>query len=91
MKTVEDSILETLSEHLAPSIVKRVVINRETDADGDPVLRIRVVIDKDGASPEPAKLFSATRVVLTVLNAIPDSPFPLLTFPSSDEMPGVAA
>lgn len=91
MKTTKMLVFDVLADHLAPSEVQALVINDEVDADGDPVLRIQVVIKHDGPAPAPEKLFSATGVVLRVLESMQDHRFPLLTFPSSNELPGVAA
>jgi hypothetical protein len=83
--------LKALTDHLSPSIVTDLLVYEEFDADGDPILRFRVVINSDGPDLLSDKVLYATGVVRRALQAINESRFPIMSFPSSDEMSGVAA
>lgn len=86
-----DPVFVALKEHLSPSRIVRILTADEFDSDGDPVLRLRVVVDYSGPAVEPKKLFSATGVVREVMANQNDNRFPLLTYPSSEEVPEAAA
>ena len=85
-------ILETLSEHVAPSRLKDAIVLPEVDADGEPVLRVRAVVDTSGPYLSSDQVFSATGKLRDALEAKGELRFPLISFPSSNEdIPGVAA
>ncbi len=86
-----DPLFRALKEHLSPCRIVRILTADEFDSDGDPVLRLRVVVDHSGPAVEPKKLFSATGVVRDVMANQNDNRFPLLTYPSSEEVPEAAA
>lgn len=91
VKKIKDVVGTALRLHLAPSIISDIAVFQETDSDGDPILRIQVVVDRNGAELDADKLFLATGVARAALEKIAETRFPLLSFPASDEMPGVAA
>lgn len=88
---VKNHILNALKAHMQPSTVTDVRIAEQLDADGEPILRIQAVIDRDGPDLAADKVFTATAVVRKVLEDTKDTRFPLLTFPSSDEVRPEAA
>jgi hypothetical protein len=88
---VKDALQQALQSHLAPSIIKDVMVFPETDSDGEPILRIQVVVDRAGPQLNADKVFFATGVARSALAQVKETRFPLLSFPSSDEVPGVAA
>jgi len=88
---IASTVRRALSEHVAPSIIKDLLVFQETDADGENILRFQVVIDKSGPDLTADKVFRATGIVRGALVALNDTRFPLLTFPSSDEIPEAAA
>ena len=88
---VRDAVTQVLQAHLAPSILTKVLVFQETDSDGEPILRLQAVIDHAGPELGADKIFFATGVVRNALADRGETRFPLLTFPSSDEMPEVAA
>ena len=83
--------MKALTDHLAPSIVANLLAFEEFDADGDPILRFRVVIDSRSPDLLADQVLYATGVVRRALASVNEQRFPLLSFPSSDEMSGVAA
>lgn len=87
----DDPVFVALREYLLPCRVDSVLSADEFDSDGDPVLRLRVVIDETGPAPTDKQLFSATGLVRTVMADQKDDRFPLLTFPTREEMAEVAA
>lgn len=87
----DDFVYKALKEHLFPCRIARILKADEFDSDGDPILRMRVVIDQSGPEPDANKLFTATGLVREVLAMQKDNRFPLLTYPSSEEFPEVAA
>ena len=86
-----DGLEGILHAHLAPARVLGIDVAEEVDADGDQVLRVKVILDSKGPKVDDGKIFSATGVVRSFLARLPDNRFPLLSFPSSDETSGVAA
>lgn len=91
LEEFENLVAETLRSHLSPAIVSDVRAYQEVDSDGEPILRFQVVVDRDGPDLTADQVFFSTGVVRHALGAVGESRFPLLTFPSSDELPGVAA
>ena len=89
--SIKTAIEEALKAHFSPSIIKDVLVFQEKDSDGDPILRIQVIVDRSGPELDADKLFFATGVARAALESINEARFPLLSFPSSDEFPGVAA
>lgn len=90
-QAIKDVVAEALRGHIAPSILKDLLIYEETDFDGEPILRFQAIVDHNGPAMSADKIFFATGVVRDALVARKEARFPLLTFPSSNEIPGVAA
>jgi hypothetical protein len=88
---IKNVVVKALRPHVHPSILKDVRVFQETDADNEPILRFQVIIDDGGPDLSADRVFFATGIVRNALEAVNESRFPLLTFPSSDEIPGVAA
>lgn len=91
LEMIGDVVSNALRAHLAPASVKILLVYEEVDAEGDPILRLRVVMDSDGPAVAAEKVFTATGVVRGALEEIGETRFPLLSYPTSDELPGVAA
>jgi hypothetical protein len=91
LEEIKNLVAETLRVHLSPAIVSDVRVYQEADSDGEPILRIQVIVDRNGPELTPDQVFFSIGVVREALGAVNESRFPLLTFPSSDELPGVAA
>ncbi len=93
MNTLEADhpIVVALTRHMEPCRVVRVLFADEFDHDGDPILRLRVVVDETGPTPSDIQLFSATGIVREVMAEYKDDRFPLLTFPTGEEMSELAA
>lgn len=91
LDTIKSEVEKVLRAHLAPSVIREVLVLSEADSDGEAILRIQVVIDRNGPELNAEKLFFATGVVRSALERVDEKRFPLLSFPSSDEIPGVAA
>jgi hypothetical protein len=88
---IKMAVAQALQQHIAPSILKDLLVYQEMDSDGEPILRFQAIIDNDGPALDADKVFFATGVVRRALAEISETRFPLLTFPSSDEIPEVAA
>lgn len=88
---IKTLIAEVLTEHISPSILRGIRVYQESDSDGEPILRFQVIVDRSGPDLTADKVFFATGVVRDALGAVGETRFPLLTFPSSDEIPGMAA
>jgi hypothetical protein len=86
-KIVEDA----LGKHIAPARLTAVLVYEEEDADGDPILRIRAFVDSSGPGVGADRVFTATGVLRGALERAGETRFPLLTYPTSDELPEVAA
>jgi hypothetical protein len=91
LEHIKSTVALALKEHIAPSILKDVLVYQETDSDDEPILRFQAIIDNRGPALNADKVFFATGVVRRALAEIGETRFPLLTFPSSDEIPEVAA
>jgi hypothetical protein len=91
LEAIKEVVETALRGHVAPSVLKEVRVSQETDFDGDPILSLQVVIDSNGPDLKAEKVFFATGVVRAALATIGDDRFPLLSFPSSDEVAEVAA
>lgn len=91
LEAIKTEVEQALKAHLAPSIIRGVLVFPELDSDGDPILRIQVIVDRNGPELDADKLFFATGVARAALDRIGEARFPLLSFPSSDEIPEVAA
>jgi hypothetical protein len=91
LDTIRDLVLKALRTHLEPAIISDVRVFQEADSDGDPILRLQVVVDSSGPKLSSDKVFFATGVVRNALATIGDSRFPLLSFPTSKEISGEAA
>ena len=91
LEEVKAVLRVALQKHLAPAVVKDVMVFPESDSDGEPILRVQVVVDPSGPKLNADKVFFAIGVARSALAAINETRFPLLSFPSSDEVPGVAA
>ena len=89
--TIKEVVARALREHIAPSMLSTLLIYEETDSDEEPVLRFQAVIDDAGPALSADKIFFATGIVRDALIARDETRFPLLTFPSSSEITGVAA
>lgn len=88
---IKKVILETLMAHVTPALLTDAIVLQEVDADGEPILRIRAVVNSAGPELTSDKIFSATGRLRDALEAVGETRFPLLSFPSSSEIPGVAA
>ena len=84
-------IVTALTRHMEPCRVVRVLFADEFDHDGDPILRLRVVVDETGPDIDPIKVFTATGLVRQVMEQQNDLRFPLLTYPTDKEMSELAA
>lgn len=84
-------IVVALTNHMLPCRVVRILSADEFDHDGDPILRLRVVVDETGPVPGDMQLFSATGIVREVMAEYKDDRFPLMTFPTREEMAELAA
>lgn len=91
LEKIKTVLSAKLSEHIAPAQLKELRIFEESDADGDPILRVQVILDKSGPKIAADKILFATGIARAALSELKDSRFPLLTFPGSDELPEVAA
>jgi hypothetical protein len=91
VKDIKSTVMLALAAHLAPSVLTDLRVYEETDADGEPILRFQAVVDSTGPGLTADTVFFATGVVRKALAEIDETRFPLLSFPSSDEIPGVAA
>lgn len=91
LEDIRNAVAAVIADHIHPSILKDLRVFQETDSDGEPILRFQAIIDHFGPSLSPDKVFFATGIVRNALANLNESRFPLLTFPSSDELPGVAA
>jgi hypothetical protein len=91
LEEIKNLVATTLRAHFSPAIVSDIRVFQEADSDGEPILRFQVIVDRSGPDLTADQVFFSTGVVRQALRAVNESRFPLLTFPSSDEVPGVAA
>ena len=86
-KIIED----LLRDLIKPAVLVGVVVNEDSDTDGDQILNVRAVYDVSKPSPKAEKMLSASVLLRMNLRDAGEQRFPLLAFISSDDAKEVAA
>ena len=90
-KSVLDTISSIVAEHLYPATVLHVDVQDDTDHDGDPILRVEIVVEVEHGSLDPEKVLSLPRHLREPLAEVHENKFPMISFLSKDEFEGEAA
>jgi len=80
MELIRKAVKETLAGHFDHIRILKIDIQKDTDADGDDLLRINVVFAGAPKDVDAAKLSGTMRRLLPKLSQIQESAFPLLSF-----------
>ncbi|HEY6430806.1 MAG TPA: hypothetical protein VIZ17_02395 [Acetobacteraceae bacterium] len=84
-RDLEGIVEQLLKERFPGAEVDRVAVDPDTDADGDPVLRITVVLSTAPAILQKERLVSFTRHLKSRLHEVEVGEFPILSFVSRTE------
>jgi hypothetical protein len=80
-----------LRDQIKPAVLVNVVVQEDSDTDGDPILNVRAVYDSTQSSPKADKMLSASVLLRLNLRLAGEQRFPLLAFVSSDDEKEIAA
>lgn len=82
---LQDMIRGLLQPRLGAATIQEVVVGRDTDADGDDILRIRVVIELTDDHLQPDQTRGLVRSIRPRLADLGEEAFPILSFMTSAE------
>ncbi len=81
-------VLDVVRQRLPHAQIRDVLVSRDTDFDGDPIITIKVVIE--GARLDAEKTSTLTRHMRNTLHSAGDEAFPLFSFIAKSEAGSLA-
>ena len=84
-KNIRELIEPVIKKHIAPAALVEMEIKEDVDHDGDPVLRILVVLDVAKGRPNRKQFLRLTPTLRNLLHARQNERFPILTYMSPEE------
>lgn len=88
---ISDTIRGVVEQQLQPARVTEVVLHGEFDHDGDPILRIQIVLEMPEGGLDPSKVRGLIRHLREPLNDFSEVGFPVLSITTPAELPPEAA
>ncbi|MBV1707649.1 MAG: hypothetical protein KGQ37_10630 [Hyphomicrobiales bacterium] len=78
--SLEKVVKQTVRQHLDGATIDTITVQPDEDSDGDPVLRITVVISSDMGAIDPRRLTSMGRIMRPKLEDLGEPGFPIFRF-----------
>ncbi|HEU0222957.1 MAG TPA: hypothetical protein VFR34_12200 [Paracoccaceae bacterium] len=85
---VRDIVANLLRERFANVTFRSIDVEPDEDADGDRILRVRVVFDAERKTLDPRKTLGLIRHLRPRLSKIKEEGFPVLSFIAASELEG---
>jgi len=85
MGAIDDIVASVVKERLNGVTIESIEVERDVDSDGDPILRITVVFDAEGAELDPEKLVTIPRHLRSKLKKPDVDRFPMFSFISKGD------
>ena len=85
MTKFDDVVKRVVQEQLAPAQIVELTVEEAEDADGDPILRIKVVYEVAEDRLDPEKVLGLVRHLRPPLDKLGTDRFPVLSFITSKE------
>lgn len=82
---IERVVNEVIADRFAGSRIVSVDVQPDCDADGDPILRVRVVYDPDAGKLDVGRMSGLLRHLLSRLDELGESKFPVVSFISEQD------
>ena len=82
---ISDAIAQILSRDFKRIAITKVDVAQDFDHDGDPILRVDVVVDGARTDLDGKEISSAVRRIRPALEDVEGTPFPVIAFIDSKE------
>jgi hypothetical protein len=84
---LQAALYELLCDQFSRELINEVLVEHDHDNDGDPVLRITVVVEDDKMSQlDRHKLVGLVRQIRSMLESEPVDEFPIVSFVSKNDL-----
>ena len=85
MTKIDDEVKRVVEQQLAPAQIVNLTVEEAEDADGDPILRIKVIFKVAENRLDPEKVLGLIRHVRKPLIELGTDHFPVFSFMTADE------
>jgi len=91
MSTNYDFIKTMVKEQLAPTPISAVTVSEAEDFDGDPILRVQVVLGRKNSVLDPNKVLELGRLAWIKLSEAKTARFPIFNYVTAADSPDAPA
>ncbi|MDE0079516.1 MAG: hypothetical protein OXO50_18495 [Caldilineaceae bacterium] len=85
MTKIDNVVKQVVQQQLAPARIIGLTVEESEDADGDPILRIKVIFEAKEDRLDPERVLGLIRHLRKSLNELGSNRFPVFSFMTSEE------